>query len=257
MIFQGLLLENKPLSGLSSKIFTRIYRFLGAEHTAYIVTRKTNLPDGYTLQDMSDDYAEMIEREFGTAVDVIGTSTGGSIAQHFAADHADLLRRLVLHSSAYILNERARASQMRMGMLARQRDWVAVAGESLQFVVPRDRWFTGMGVRLGSLALSLTAPKDPSDLIVTVEAEDKHDFIDRLAEIQAPTLVAAGKADPFYSEELFRKTAEGIPDARLNLYPDMGHPASGKQFARDVLAFLSEREPEHAESHGAAATTST
>ncbi len=256
VIFQGLLLENKPLSGLSSKVFTRIYRFLGAEYTVYIVTRKTNLPDGYTLQDMSDDYAEMIEKEFGAAVDVVGTSTGGSIAQHFAADHPDLLRRLVLHSSAYILNERARASQMRMGLLARQRDWVAVASESLQFVVPRDRWFTGMGVRLGSLALSLTAPKDPSDLIVTVEAEDKHDFIDRLAEIQAPTLVAAGKADPFYSEELFRKTAEGIPDARLILYPDMGHPASGKQFARDVLAFLMEGDPERAESHGTAATTS-
>jgi hypothetical protein len=30
----------------------------------------------------------------------------------------------------------------------------------------------------------------------------------------------------------------GIPNARLILYPGMGHPASGKQFERDVLAFL-------------------
>ena len=236
MIFQGLLLENKPLGGISSLVFSRMYRFLGAEFTTYIVTRRAGLPDGYTLTDMSDDYAEMIEKDIGGAVDVIGTSTGGSIAQHFAADHPDLLGRLVLHSSAYILNERARASQMRMGLLARQRDWVAVARESLQFVVPPDRWFTGAGIRIGSLALSLTAPKDPSDLIATVEAEDKHDFLDHLNEIRAPTLVVAGLDDPFYSEELFRITAEGIPDARLILYPGMGHPASGKQFAHDVLS---------------------
>ncbi len=257
MIFQGLLFENKPIGELSSVVFTRMYRFLGADFTAYIVTRKPNLPDGYTLKDMSDDYAETIETEFGGAVDVIGTSTGGSIAQHFAADHPDQLRRLVLHSSAYILNERARESQMRMGLLARQHDWVAVAGESLQFIVPRDRWFTGIGVRLGSLGLSLTAPKDPSDLIVTVEAEDKHDFIDRMGEIHAPTLVAAGKADPFYSPELFTRTAEGIPNARLILYPDMGHPASGKQFARDVLAFLTEEVAEPTKSRGASASAST
>jgi hypothetical protein len=37
---------------------------------------------------------------------------------------------------------------------------------------------------------------------------------------------------------LFRETAEGIPNARLIVYPGMGHPASGKQFGRDVLAFL-------------------
>jgi pimeloyl-ACP methyl ester carboxylesterase len=67
-----------------------------------------------------------------------------------------------------------------------------------------------------------------------------YNFKKRLAQITAPTLVAAGDRDPFYTPALFRETAEGIPNARLILYPDMGHPASGKQFRRDVLAFLRE-----------------
>jgi hypothetical protein len=29
-----------------------------------------------------------------------------------------------------------------------------------------------------------------------------------------------------------------IPNVRLLLYPGVGHPASGEQFERDVLAFL-------------------
>jgi pimeloyl-ACP methyl ester carboxylesterase len=61
---------------------------------------------------------------------------------------------------------------------------------------------------------------------------------DRLAEIRVPTLVVGGDNDPFYTQRLFRETAEGIPNARLILYQGMGHPAFGKQFRRDVLAFL-------------------
>jgi pimeloyl-ACP methyl ester carboxylesterase len=95
-------------------------------------------------------------------------------------------------------------------------------------------------VWLASRLMALSAPKDPSDLVVTIEAEDKHNFQDRLGEITAPILVIAGAEDPGYTEALFHETAEGIPGGRLILYEKMGHPAGGKRFARDVLAFLRE-----------------
>jgi pimeloyl-ACP methyl ester carboxylesterase len=88
--------------------------------------------------------------------------------------------------------------------------------------------------------MSLSTPKDPSDLIVTVEAEDRHDFKERLAQITVPTLVVAGDQDRCYTEALVRETAAGIPDTRLILYEGMGHPASGQAFQRDVRAFLKE-----------------
>jgi pimeloyl-ACP methyl ester carboxylesterase len=84
------------------------------------------------------------------------------------------------------------------------------------------------------------APKDPTDLIVTIEAEFLHNFKERLGQIRAPTLVVAGDKDPFYTVDLFRETAEGIPNAKLILYKGMGHPALGKQFDQDVLMFLKE-----------------
>jgi pimeloyl-ACP methyl ester carboxylesterase len=78
---------------------------------------------------------------------------------------------------------------------------------------------------------------------VTVEAEDKQDFGDRLAEIKAPTLVIASAEDPFYTEALLRDTAAGIPNGRLVLYEGKGHAPTGKQFSEDVLAFLNEGMP--------------
>ena len=242
VVFQGLVFENKPLSGSMARFFLGTYKFLEEDYTAYIVTRKPGLPDGYSLQDMSDDYAVMIREEFGHPVDVIGVSTGGSIAQHFAADHPDLVRRLVIHSSAYTLSDTGKAVQTRTGHLARQRQWRAAYAVTLGLTLPGNgamKYIARPVVWLGSLlAGSLGAPEDPSDLVVTIEAEDKHDFKDRLAEITAPTLVIAGDRDPFYTEVLIRDTAEGIPNARLILYKGMGHPASGKQFGRDVLTFL-------------------
>jgi pimeloyl-ACP methyl ester carboxylesterase len=88
--------------------------------------------------------------------------------------------------------------------------------------------------------MALGAPKDPTDLLITIEAEDQHNFKDRPHEITAPTLIAAGEQDPYYTPALFRETAAGIPNARLCLYPNMGYPAGGKPFQRDVLAFLRE-----------------
>jgi pimeloyl-ACP methyl ester carboxylesterase len=239
VVFQGLLFENKPQSGL----MIRGYKFLKDDYTVYVVLRRPGLPHGYTLKNMADDYATMIREEFGGPIDVIGVSTGGSIVQHFAADHPDLVRRLVIHSSAYTLSDEARRLQMQVAHLAQQGQWRQAYTVLLGPMLPHAgmiKYVSKPIVWLGSLLLSLSAPQDPTDLVVTVEAEDQFNFRDRLAQIAAPTLVAAGDRDPFYTPALFRETAAGIPKARLILYPGMGHPASGKQFAQDLLAFLKE-----------------
>jgi len=237
VVFQGMLFENRPQSG----VMTRMYRFLGDDYTVYVALRRPGLRGGCTLRDMADDYAAMIREEFGGPLDVIGVSTGGSIAQHFAADHGDLVRRLVLHSSACTLSDAAKRLQKEVARLAEQRRWREASALMLDAVLPRSgamRRFSGPIVAVGSRLMSWRAPADPTDLVVTVEAEDGHDFRGRLAEIAAPTLVAAGAEDPFYTPALFAETAAGISHARLILYEGMGHPAAGRRFARDVLTFL-------------------
>ena len=236
VIFPGLTFENKPQFGMLG-----MYGFLREEYTLFAVQRRPGMPAGYTLADMGNDYAAMIREEFGGPVDVLGISTGGSIALHFAADHPDLVRRLVIHSSAHMLNDAARALQLDVARLAQEGRWRQAWAALIRTIFPQQgagRWLAQPLVRLSAWLLSLSPPRDPGDLVVTVEAEDRHAFKDRLGEIAAPTMVAGGADDFFYSPTLFRETAAGMPNARLCLYDGVGHPAGGRQFRSDVLAFL-------------------
>jgi len=77
-------------------------------------------------------------------------------------------------------------------------------------------------------------------MIATIEAEGAFDVGGRLGKIVAPTLVVGGGRDHFYPPELYRETAEGIPNARLILYEDRAHGDAfvDRRFGRDVVALL-------------------
>ena len=236
---QGLMLEHRPPPAFA----IATYRFLARDHTVFVVLRRPGLPRGTTIADMAADQAVMIRGTFGGPVDVIGTSTGGTIALQLAADHPDAVRRLVVHSSAHELSDPGKRWQLELARLAQEGRWRAVWAQLMSIVLPQRglaRVLTRPVVWTFAPLMALGAPRDPSDLVVTVEAEDRFRFRDRLGEIAAPTFVAAGERDAFYTPELFRETAAGIPGSRLALYPRMGHPARGRRFERDVLAFLRE-----------------
>ncbi|MBN1322295.1 MAG: alpha/beta fold hydrolase [Thermoleophilia bacterium] len=235
--FPGLNFENRPLRGKEIRFALAPCKPLLPEYTVYVLGRRKGLREGYTLADMADDYAWAIAEEFAGPVDVLGTSTGGSLALQFGADHGDLVRKLVVHSAAYKLGPAGKELQLRVRDLARDGRWREANAALVRFVLA-PTWYRGLAVRVASTLMAMNAPDDPSDLIVTIDAEDAFDLHDRLAEIAAPTLVIAGARDPFYTEELFRETAQGIPGARLVIYPDMGHPAGGAQFARELRSFL-------------------
>jgi pimeloyl-ACP methyl ester carboxylesterase len=77
-------------------------------------------------------------------------------------------------------------------------------------------------------------------MIATILAEDPFELGGRLGEIASPTLVIGGGRDRFYPPQLFRETAERIPNARLILFENRAHGGTftDRRFGRDVVAFL-------------------
>lgn len=236
VIFEGLSFNHQPPAGLALWFMSNSYQRFTENFTAYYVNRKPGLPAGYSIQDMSDDYATMVQNEIKTPIDLMGISTGGPIAQCFTADHPELVHRLVLAMTGYRLSDRGAKLQRKIIDTTRQKKWRAAAvamadGMTSGLLNPASQigfWILGKSV--------FGATNNAADGLVELEAEDKFNFKEQLADIKVPTLVIGGETDSFYP---IRETAEGIPHAKLILYKKSGHTAMFKsRFNRDVLSFL-------------------
>ncbi len=237
VVFDGLDFRHKPPSGIMLRMSTGYLKGLTNDYRIYIVSRRPGLPPGYSLRDMSDDYAVMIKNELGGVVDIIGVSTGGGIAQYFAFDHQNLVRRLVLVMTGCRLTDESKELQMKVAELARKGKRRAAYALLATAIIRKGiakhlfKWFMWL---LGPLMV----PADPSDGIVEIEADDRYDLSDQLDKIKADTLVIGGEEDFFYP---VRETAGKIPNARLVLYPNLGHNAMfarSRQFGEEIRAFL-------------------
>ena len=242
VVFPGLFASNANPTGLLLRFEMGWLSSLARVFRVYRINRKVGLARDTTMADLASHYATAIEDRFEGAIAILGFSTGGSIAQQFAIDRPELVRRLVLAGTACRLGPVARDAQRRHAQFAASGQY----RHSLAALAPT---ITGHALvhRFAGAAMWLAAPLggmgpywDPSDMIVTVEAEDAFDASDRLREISAPTLVIGGARDPCYSRALFEETTRGIPDARLFIYEGRGHggTVTDGRFARDVKAFL-------------------
>jgi pimeloyl-ACP methyl ester carboxylesterase len=234
---RGFTTNNANPTGLQRRIeLWMLRRFAAAGFAVYAVNRRPGMPLGTSMAQIADEHAKALRAEFGEPVNLVGMSTGGSIAQQLAADHPDVVRRLVIAGSAHRLDPvAARAHREYVERTARgQRGLHLVAGAAARNRIAR----TALAALMW-LADPLSRPKDPTDMLVMARAEDAFDLADRLGEITAPTLVIGGARDFYYTPELFRRTAEAIPNGQLVLYPKADHKRtfSNGRFFRDVIGF--------------------
>ena len=195
-----------------------------AEHRRVLcVNRRPGLPRGMSMAEMAAEHADAIRSLGAGPVDVAGISTGGSIAQQLAADHPDVVARLLLLCTACRLGPAGRLLQRRVAARIRRgagRQALAVMGAS---VVPPGRGQVAAGAFSWLLGPRLLAGGDDlGDMATTIEAEDVFDLAACDRPIAAPTVLVAGAADRFYSAELFEETARLVPGCRLRVLPG-GH----------------------------------
>jgi len=238
IVLQGLVADHRPPRGLVARMARALYGYLCPRYSVYVLTPRPGIPAGYGMGDLAADHAAAIAELAEGPVVLLGTSTGGTIAQHLAAGHPERVRRLVLHATGHTLGERGRRAQRRSAELALAGRWREAHEEIMALVLPH---MPRPLVQLTAAVMARSSPASASDYARVIAAEDAHAFLPRLGEIRAPTLVIDGLADPFFSEAILRETAAGIPGAHAVLYPGQGHAPGGKAFRRDVGAFLEGR----------------
>ncbi len=170
-------------------------------------------PDPFSIADLADDAAGLLDHLGLPDAHVLGLSMGGMVAQELALRHPGRVRTLVLASTF-------------------------AGGESaLATYPPAVQAFTRPLLRGGRPPAALTAlvadqarrfgvARDDAALrtiLTQLAAVGGHDTLARLGEVTAPTLVLHGERDPAVPVANARILADAIPGARLVVLPGAGH----------------------------------
>lgn len=197
---------------------------------------------GYTIEALAADMSGLVRHIGRGPAHVVGSSTGGAIAQVMALDHPDTVASMTLVSSwagpdPYFSNQFA----VRQSILLRQGVDAYTRSSSLFLFAPSFAAANPDAVEAW-IERATAHPGDPEIMSRRIEMILAHDQRDRLAAISVPTLVIVGDEDictpPFASREL----AESIPGAALEVLPGghLIHLERPETFAAVVSAFLAD-----------------
>lgn len=193
-------------------------------------TSKPDLPA--TMADYAADAAGLLQHLGWDRTLVVGVSFGGMVAQELAIRRPDLVDRLVLcctssggagqasfplHELAAVPPELRRRRQLAISDTRFDERWQDSHPEEAAVVLTR--------MAEADAATAAREAADPEAALGArrqLEARRGHDTYDRLAQITAPTLVAAGRFDGIAPVANSQALVERIADARLQVF-EGGH----------------------------------
>jgi pimeloyl-ACP methyl ester carboxylesterase len=192
-------------------------------------------PGGYALREVSDDVAAFLDAVGVRSAVVVGSSSGGYVAQQVAVDHPDRVHGLVLVGAPRSLHGRPPfADEVDALRDPIDPEWVRASLEWFpryadvpdDYIEDRVRDGAGMPAAIWSATLAgLTAAQPPTEVGV----------------IAAPTLAIRGSRDDLLPREDTLALAAAIEGARVVEYEDTGHLVLWERpdrVAADIATFL-------------------
>jgi pimeloyl-ACP methyl ester carboxylesterase len=201
-----------------------------------------------TFEAMAHGAIDFIEAEGYTTVDLLGFSIGSFVAQEIALIRPDLLRRVVLASSA---------PKGAPGMHGWAPEVIGAVGEPepnpagyISVFFASSDTSQKAGREAAGRIFGRTSHRDEPTTWQTRQAQydavctwgiPDHSELERVAAIEMPVFVANGDSDPMILPRYSYLLTGLLPDARLKIYPDAAHGflfQHHAEFAADVNAFL-------------------
>jgi pimeloyl-ACP methyl ester carboxylesterase len=203
-----------------------------------------------TIEAMAHDAIAFLEALEFQEVDLLGFSIGSFVAQEIALIRPDLMRRVVLASSA---------PQGAAGMHGWAPEIIGAVGQPetgpqgyIQVFFAPTPTSLEAGRQAAGRIFGRTSDRDEPTTWQTRQAQydavctwgiPNHSLLQRVAAIELPVFVANGDSDPMILPRYSHLLAGLLPDARVKIYPDSAHGflfQHHKEFAADVHAFLEE-----------------
>jgi 3-oxoadipate enol-lactonase len=183
------------------------------------VGRSSNATGPYTIADMADDVAALMDALDIERTHLLGLSMGGMIAQEFGLRHPDRLLRLVLSGCG--------AAPARVAFdPIRTWNWVKATDQTGEvFACQQFTWLFSAAFLRNEEAVRQTIdllarnpnPVGPEAYDRQAQAYLRHDALDRLAALKSPTLVVVGEQDLLTPPWICREVADTIPGSRFEV----------------------------------------
>lgn len=104
----------------SRQAVAQAYAAFEEAYTIYVMDVPKTIPEGYSISDLADDTAAALSVLGVRGADVLGCSMGGIRAAYLAARHPELIRKMVLASTAGRPNETSRQVMQAWAALAKK-----------------------------------------------------------------------------------------------------------------------------------------
>jgi pimeloyl-ACP methyl ester carboxylesterase len=185
----------------------------------------------FTILGYAGSSFEEIVRDMALAIRtppdvVMGISFGGFVAMRFAAQHPELVRRLVLLASAHRFSPGGRRMIERQIEALERGDFrTLVSQNALLFRRPWYNWLVRLKLWKDGNRLAADF-RDPAAILRDYRQLFGPDFKNNTAyarRIVGPTLVAGGTADQYFDLAASQETAALIPGAQIHLFERETH----------------------------------
>lgn len=201
-------------------------------------------PGPYSIAQMADDAAGLMDHLGWPSAHVLGMSMGGMIAQELALRHPDRVRKLVLMVTNCGGKEQVMATPEVLQMLYAPTEGMSaevVARFTLYLSYPQPYIDANPEIMEETVQDMIKAPIPYRCFQAQLEAAVRWSSFPRLKEIDKETLIITGSEDILIPPENSRILAREIPSARLVEFPGGGHllvRQFPREVAEEVISFL-------------------
>ena len=211
------------------------YRRFFKDYTVYMFSRKNDLPENYSIKEMADDQAEAMKNLGIDKAIVMGVSQGGMVSQFLAANHPNLVEKLILVVTAPYANDTIKSVVSKWIEMTSTDTHTNLMLDTAEKVYTEAFNEKNKGY-LPALAV-FTKPASYDRFLINARAILNFDAREELGKIKCKTYIMAGNRDKTVGNDAPYELQAGIDGSEMMIFDGLGHGLfeEDKNFYNKVL----------------------